>query len=176
MTRRLSHPFACPNRTCLWSCVGRAAFPDKRPDRRSKTTGSRRRTGEPRLNGGSRLKATTDRAFSSLLAFHGQLTEEASLSCRACGSGSPFPIEGRKSLASVMLTGFFSVHGAAPDFSACRGKILDVAASAVFRVSIARKGNDVACPLRSFRVLAGNRPSKGCRDDRSYPGFSARPP
>ena len=43
--------------------------PDKRPvNHPSEKTGSRRRTGELRFRGGSRLKATTDRAFSSLSA------------------------------------------------------------------------------------------------------------
>ena len=60
--------------------------PDKRPVNRREKTGSRRRTGEPRLNGGSRLKATTDRAFLvSVGPSKGRRTEEACLSCRACG-------------------------------------------------------------------------------------------
>ncbi len=48
-------------RACGRVSVG--ADPDKRPVKRRIKTGSRRRTGEPRLHGGSRLKATTDRAF-----------------------------------------------------------------------------------------------------------------
>ena len=48
-------------RACGRVSVG--GYPDKRPEKRRNKTGSRRRTGEPRLNGGSRLKATTDRAF-----------------------------------------------------------------------------------------------------------------
>ena len=53
----------CPNRTCLWSCVGRRQSRTRGRRTVVEKTGSRRRTGEPRLCGGSRLKATTDRAF-----------------------------------------------------------------------------------------------------------------
>ena len=71
-------------RACGRVSVG--ADPDKRPVKRREKTGSRRRTGEPRLNGGSRLKATTDRAFLvSVGPSKGRRTEEACLSCRACG-------------------------------------------------------------------------------------------
>ena len=57
---------ACPNRTCLWSCVGRQVTRTRGRYPALRETGSRRPTGELRLRGGSRLKATTDRAFSSL--------------------------------------------------------------------------------------------------------------
>jgi hypothetical protein len=58
----------CPNRTCLWSCVGWRVSGQEAGEPPENQTGSRRRTGELRLHGGSRLKATTDRAFSSLSA------------------------------------------------------------------------------------------------------------
>jgi hypothetical protein len=95
--------------------------PDKRPVNHRIKTGSRRRTGEPRLSGGSRLKATTDRAFSSLSALQSRLTEEASLSCRACGSGHiPFqtmaePLDER---AFARRRERCSANGASPDCSA----------------------------------------------------------
>lgn len=63
-----SYVWTCPNRTCLWSCVGWRVSGQEAGEPPEKQTGSRRRTGELRLHGGSRLKATTDRAFSSLSA------------------------------------------------------------------------------------------------------------
>lgn len=62
---------ACPNRTCLWSCVGgwrsgqEACEPSLRAGSRSEPVNPAKR--------GTRLKATTDRAFSSLSASNADL-------------------------------------------------------------------------------------------------------
>ena len=49
-------------------------------------TGSRRRTGAPRSQRGTRLKATTERAFLVSAGFpNADVTEEALLPCRTCG-------------------------------------------------------------------------------------------
>src|SRR3984893_16303725 len=63
-------------RTCLWPCVGRWASGQEagQPPKESDLTflahaiGSRRRTGAPRSPRGTRLKATTERAFLVLPA------------------------------------------------------------------------------------------------------------
>lgn len=96
---RRIYRFAQIARACGRVSVG--GDPDKRPEKRRNLTGSRRRTGELRLCGGSRLKATTDRAFSSLSALQSRLTEEASLSCRACGKGIPLPIDGCSNVVAL---------------------------------------------------------------------------
>ena len=54
----------CPNRTCLWSCVGGWGSGQEAGEPSVKT-GSRSEPVNPAKRG-TRLKATTDRAFSSL--------------------------------------------------------------------------------------------------------------
>ena len=76
------YPLAQIARACGRVSVG--GDPDKRPVNRRAKTGSRSEPANPAKRG-TRLKATTDRAFSSLPAFQFWRTEEASLSCRACG-------------------------------------------------------------------------------------------
>jgi hypothetical protein len=86
-----------------------------------KQTGSRRRTGEPRLNGGSRLKATTDRAFSSLSAnpTAGVPKRLVFLAGRA-ERESPFQSKAAEPPGWLTPSMSFGVHGAAPDRMASR--------------------------------------------------------
>ena len=87
-------PYLClaQFRTCLWSCVGWRGS-DKRPINRQFQPAAGGEPANPAKRG-TRLEATTDRAFSSLSTLQRSATEEACLSCRACGEGVSFPIDG----------------------------------------------------------------------------------
>ena len=96
--KKLVHPSLFPYlclaqfRTCLWSCVGWRGS-DKRPINRQFQPAAGGEPANPAKRG-TRLEATTDRAFSSLSALQRLATEEACLSCRACGGENSFPIDG----------------------------------------------------------------------------------
>src|ERR1700722_7561303 len=105
---------ACPIRTCLWSCVGRRGSGQEasQPPSKDRQPEANRRTPP---NGGRDLKQRRTGLFWSLLALQRPTTEEACLSCRACGRDSSPPNDG-----CVVPTNCFAIrgghsHGAASD-------------------------------------------------------------
>ena len=82
----------CPNRTCLWSCAGGRGSGQEagQPLANNRQPEANRRTPP---NGGRDLKQRRTGLFR-LCQFPKLASEEACLSCRACGSGSPFPNDG----------------------------------------------------------------------------------
>ena len=84
----------CPNRTCLWSCVGRRETGQEAGamSKIIRQPEANRRT--PFSAEDRDLKQRRTGLFRLCWFSKDQLIEEASLSCRACGSGVPFPIEG----------------------------------------------------------------------------------
>ena len=84
----------CPNRTCLWSCVGRRETGQEAGEMSKiiRQPEANRRT--PFSAEDRDLKQRRTGLFRLCWFSKDQLIEEASLSCRACGSGVPFPIEG----------------------------------------------------------------------------------
>ncbi len=96
----------CPNRTCLWSCVGRRQSRTRGRRTVVEKTGSRRRTGEPRLCGGSRLKATTDRAFLvSVGPPKADLPERLVFLAGRADGNSPFQTMATRSSVALALPG-----------------------------------------------------------------------
>ena len=90
---------ACPYlRPCPIShvpvVVCRLAGFGQEADKPSVPTGSRRRTGEPRLKRGTRLKATTDRAFSSLPTLQRSAPRRGLSFLPGVRMGLPRPIDG----------------------------------------------------------------------------------
>ncbi len=173
----------CPNRTCLWSCVGGG--------------GSGQEAGEPSVKTGSRsepvnpakretrLKATTDRAFSSLSASNADVMKRlVYLAGRA--ERELIPIQ---SMASehqrVASRADILGHGAASDpateparvraFVARRTRIAD-GVLAKRRVSKARRVDSRRQSFCSFSFAGQSAGTKGCRDDATYSRFPPRAP
>ena len=168
-------PYLClaQFRTCLWSCVGWRGS-DKRPINRQFQPAAGGEPANPAKRG-TRLEATTDRAFSSLSTLHRSATEEACLSCRACGRGFPFPIDGFsrtcvswdvRSLRRCIWSARCRSTPCVDRWWTGRGWPCPVAA----RVSTTRaNGRTVPAPFL-FNCGASRR-QKGCRHDRPYRRF-----
>ena len=120
---------------------------------------------------GTRLKATTDRAFSSLPEFQDWRTEEACLSCRACG-GDFIPSKRRPLNAAGESPVARRVHGAAPDRHRASSfrRTLAITVGGVTEPSASpSRARSVASPsTKSLPVRSLERSSRGCRDDRSH--------
>src|SRR5580692_9706150 len=84
------------HRTCLWPCVGRWASgqeagqpPKEGPTSLHPRPAAGGETGAPRAQRGTRLKATTERAFLVSLALQRSAPKRLVHPCRACGTGLP---------------------------------------------------------------------------------------
>jgi hypothetical protein len=105
------YPLAQIARACGRVSVG--GDPDKRPVNRQKKPAAGGEPANPAKRG-TRLKATTDRAFSSLSASKADVPKRlVYLAARAEGSSS-HPNEGHSNLRTSVCRAK-SVHGAAPD-------------------------------------------------------------
>ncbi len=172
----------CPNRTCLWSCVG--------------GRGSGQEAGEPSVKTGSRsepvnpakretrLKATTDRAFSSLSASNADVMKRlVYLAGRA--ERELIPIQ---SMASehqrVASRADVLGHGAASDLVSTRSRLRVVSRRtwiadgmlAKRRVSKARRVDSSRQSFCSISFAGQSAGTKGCRDDATYSRFPPRAP
>src|SRR5271168_3771867 len=102
---------ACPIRTCLWSCVGRRGSGQEasQPPSKDRQPEANRRTPP---NGGRDLKQRRTGLFWSPSALQRLATEEACLSCRACGRESPFQTMAPKTArgASLRFVGATAQH------------------------------------------------------------------
>ena len=87
--RRFAQITNRPIRTCLWSCVGRRGSGQEasQPPSKDRQPEANRRTPP---NGGRDLKQRRTGLFWSPSALQRPATEEACLSCRACGWAFPF--------------------------------------------------------------------------------------
>jgi hypothetical protein len=180
-----SYVCPCPNRTCLWSCVGWRESGQEAGESPEKQTGSRRRTGELRLHGGSRLKATTDRAFSSLLALQRPAYRRGLSFLPGVRIG--ISLSNRRPLtdldyafASSGLMASTAQHPIVCMASSCwamlNGRRTALFPSRVASPSRERERLTLVHSEARYGVGKSPRPSRGCRDDRSYPEFPARPP
>src|SRR6516164_11480243 len=68
-------------------------------------------TGAPRAQRGTRLKATTERAFLVSLALQRSTPKRLVHLCLACGTGCPAPIQGSKSGEKARACAVSPSHG-----------------------------------------------------------------
>ena len=171
----------CPNRTCLWSCVGgwRSGQEAGEP---SLIAGSRSEPVNPAKRG-TRLKATTDRAFSSLSASNADLPKRlVSLAGRADRGAHPKSNRWLRSLGTGS-----SPCGALSDprrsiwfgvglFSESPIRTANGIVTSSARLQHARAANGVAHPFAQVRCPTREVGTKGCRDDAENPRLPPRPP
>ena len=149
--------------------------PDKRPVTRQEKTGSRSEPANPAKRG-TRLKATTDRAFSSLLALQ-RLAYRRGLSFLPhVRTGAP-PIQTMATkpwtarIAGLGWTCPTAQHPTGASWLNGSAQGVQVTDDCMFRFRVSNARGGWQTSTKSTRIGApidDARPSKGCRDDRTY--------
>ncbi len=149
--------------------------PDKRPVNRQQKPAAGGEPANPAKRG-TRLKATTDRAFSSLSASKADVPKRLVYLAGRADGGSPFPNEGHSNPKATALrvkvsTALHPTGG--PEAMELRGSGLGWRSCCCLRFHHAT--GRASSSIKPVKMCAVEPAPWGCCDDRSYPRFPPPP-